>query len=131
MADIGRCQASSTSLGTGTQIAESQGNPSQLRVQMTVLRAHDIPRLKNLFGLKLFVTVASQATKKKTSSVAIDGSTVQWNENLDAFIVQPSSPFLLHLYAERFARRDILIGTHEMIPVESQTGSFSRPRLID
>jgi len=39
-------------------------------------------------------------------------------------IVQPSSRLVLRLYAERFARRDILIGTHEMIPVESQTGSF-------
>ncbi len=39
-------------------------------------------------------------------------------------IVQPSSRLVLRLYAERFARRDILIGMHEMIPVESQTGSF-------
>ncbi|KAF8262871.1 hypothetical protein EI94DRAFT_1788756, partial [Lactarius quietus] len=130
MADIGHSQISSNSpelsstqtLGTRTQIAKSQGSPFQLRVQVTVLRAHDVPRIKNLFGLKLFVTVASQATKRKTLSVATtDGSTVQWNENLDAFIVQPSSRFVLHLYAERFARRDVLIGSHEMIPVESQT----------
>ncbi|KAF8265039.1 hypothetical protein EI94DRAFT_390969 [Lactarius quietus] len=129
MADIGHSQVSSNSpelsstqnLGTRTQIAESQGSPSRLRVQVTVLRAHDVPRIKNLFGLKLFVTVANQATKKKTSSVAAEGSTVQWNENLDAFVVQPSSRFVLHLYAERFARRDVLIGTHEMIPLESQT----------
>ena len=39
-------------------------------------------------------------------------------------IVQPSSRLVLRLYAERFARRDILIGTHEMIPVESQIGPF-------
>ncbi|KAF8258411.1 hypothetical protein EI94DRAFT_1708019 [Lactarius quietus] len=108
-------------LGTRTQIAESQGSPYQIRVQVTVLRAHDVPRIKNLFGLKLFVTVTNQATKKKTSSVAAEGSTVQWNENLDAFIVQPTSRFVLYLYAERFARRDVLIGTHEMIPLESQT----------
>ncbi len=38
--------------------------------------------------------------------------------------VQPSSRLVLRLYAERFARRDILIGTHDMIPVESQSGSF-------
>ncbi|KAF8262865.1 hypothetical protein EI94DRAFT_1704432 [Lactarius quietus] len=127
--NIGHSQVSSTSpelssmqnLGTRTQIAESQGSPYQIRVQVTVLRAHDVPRIKNLFGLKLFVTVTNQATKKKTSSVAAEGSTVQWNENLDAFIVQPTSRFVLHLYAERFARRDVLIGTHEMIPLESQT----------
>jgi hypothetical protein len=39
-------------------------------------------------------------------------------------IIQPSSSLVLRLYAERFARRKTLIGTHEMIPVESQTGSF-------
>jgi hypothetical protein len=37
-------------------------------------------------------------------------------------VVQPSSRFELRLYGEQFARRDLLIGTHEMIPVESQTG---------
>ncbi|KAF8257985.1 hypothetical protein EI94DRAFT_1210579 [Lactarius quietus] len=113
--------SSTQNLGTSTQIAESQGSTSQLRVQVTVLRAHNVPRIKNLFGLKLFVTVASQTIKKKTSSIATDGSTVQWNENLDDFIVQPASRFVLNLHAERFARRDILIGTHEMMPVESQT----------
>jgi hypothetical protein len=38
-------------------------------------------------------------------------------------VVQPSSRFEFRLYGERLARRDLLIGTHEMIPVESQTGS--------
>jgi hypothetical protein len=41
-------------------------------------------------------------------------------------VLLPSSRLALRLYAERFARRDILIGTHEMIPVESQTGLFYR-----
>ena len=39
-------------------------------------------------------------------------------------IVQLSSRLVLRLYAERFARRDILMGMHEMILVESRTGSF-------
>jgi hypothetical protein len=39
-------------------------------------------------------------------------------------VVQPSSRLVLRLYAERFAREDILIGTHELLPVESQTGLF-------
>ncbi|KAF8260415.1 hypothetical protein EI94DRAFT_1706322 [Lactarius quietus] len=52
------------------------------------------PRNTNLFGLKLFVTVANQATKKKTSSVAAEGSTVQWNENLDALRLLQS--YVLH-----------------------------------
>ncbi|KAH9013132.1 hypothetical protein EDB85DRAFT_984791 [Lactarius pseudohatsudake] len=103
------------------QIDESQENPSRLRVQVTVLRAHNIPNIKNRFGLKFFVTVTSQATKEKTSSVPTKGPTAVWNENLHAFIVQPSSHLVLRLYAVRFARRDILVGTHEMTPVESQT----------
>jgi len=38
--------------------------------------------------------------------------------------VQSSSRLVLRLYAERFAHRDTLIGTHEMTPLESQSGSF-------
>jgi hypothetical protein len=84
-----------------TQVIQSQETSSELRVEVTgmylvpdsmiprsafkvllVLRAHNIPRIKNFFGLKLFVAVNNQATKKKTSSIATKGSTVQWNENL-------------------------------------------------
>jgi hypothetical protein len=39
-------------------------------------------------------------------------------------VLPPSSRLALRLYAERFGRRDVLIGTHEMIPAESQTGEF-------
>ncbi|KAH9074718.1 hypothetical protein EDB83DRAFT_2515581 [Lactarius deliciosus] len=110
--------SASQDAGTRPRIAESQGG---LRVEVTVLRAHNVPRVKNVFGLKFFVTVTSQATKKKTPSVRAEGATVQWNENLGPLIVQPSSRLVLRLYADRFARRDTLIGRHEMIPVESQT----------
>ncbi|KAI9437569.1 hypothetical protein H4582DRAFT_284019 [Lactarius indigo] len=99
--------------------AEPQGGPSQLRVEVTVLRALNVPRLKNVFGLKLFVTVASQAIEKKTPSVPAKRRTARWAESLGAFILQPSTPLILCLYVERFARRDVLIGSHEMIPVES------------
>ncbi|KAH9014663.1 hypothetical protein EDB85DRAFT_1899112 [Lactarius pseudohatsudake] len=118
------------------QGAEPRGGPSHLRVDVTVLRADNVPRLKNVFGLKFFVTVASQAMEMKTPSVPAKRRTARWSESLDALwaipfspllrlslfsILQPSTPLILCLYAERFARRDILIGTHEMIPVESQT----------
>ncbi|KAH9066749.1 hypothetical protein EDB87DRAFT_1819213 [Lactarius vividus] len=109
--------SASLNAGRGLRIAESQ---ESLRVEVTVLRAHNVPRVKNLFGLKFFVTVTNQVTKQKTSSNPTDGTTVQWNENLGVFIVQPSSRLVLRLYAERFARRDSLIGRHEMIPAESQ-----------
>ena len=84
-----------------TQVTQSQGSPSELRVEVTgmysnpgpmipdkhlifplVLRVNNIPRIKNFFGLKLFVSVSNQATKKKTSSIATKGSTAQWNEVL-------------------------------------------------
>ena len=38
-------------------------------------------------------------------------------------VVKSSSRLELRLYGERFARRDVLLGSHEMIPAESQTGS--------
>ncbi|KAH9069827.1 hypothetical protein EDB83DRAFT_411533 [Lactarius deliciosus] len=104
--------------------AEPQGGSSQLRVEVTVLRADNLPKLKNVFGLKFFVTVTDQATEKKTPSVPAKRQTARWGESLGAFILQPSTPLILRLYAKRRARQDTLIGTHEMTPVESQTGSF-------
>ncbi|KAH9033680.1 hypothetical protein EDB83DRAFT_2525370 [Lactarius deliciosus] len=106
--------------GGGPRHAEPQEGPSQFRVDVTVLRAENVPRLKNVFGLKFFVTVASQAIEKKTPSVPAKRRTARWGESLGAFILQPSNPLILRLYVERFARRDMLIGAHEMIPVESQ-----------
>ncbi|KAH9026691.1 hypothetical protein EDB83DRAFT_1924031 [Lactarius deliciosus] len=106
--------------GGGPRHAEPQEGPSQLSVDVTVLRAENVPRLKNVFGLKFFVTVASQAIEKKTPSVPAKRRTARWGESLGAFILQPSTPLILRLYVERFARRDMLIGAHEMIPVESQ-----------
>ncbi|KAH9008457.1 hypothetical protein EDB84DRAFT_96364 [Lactarius hengduanensis] len=102
------------------QIAESEESPSQLRVQVTVLRAHNIPHTKS--RTKFYVTVTSQTTTttNKTSSVPTKESMAEWNENLDTFIVQPSSPLVLCLYEER-RPQDILIGRHEMMPVESRT----------
>ncbi|KAH9029897.1 hypothetical protein EDB84DRAFT_222829 [Lactarius hengduanensis] len=109
--------------GISTQIIESRGSPPHLRVEITVLRAHNVPNIKNRFGKKsqYFVIVASQTTKRKTSSVPAEGTKVEWNENVDAFYVQSSSRLVLCLYAARFAGRDILIGTHGMMPLESQS----------
>ncbi|KAH9059819.1 hypothetical protein EDB87DRAFT_1577354 [Lactarius vividus] len=109
--------------GISTQLIESRGSPSHLRVEITVLRAHNVPNIKNRLGKKrpFFVTIASQTMKKKTSSVSAEGTTVKWNENVDAFYVQSPSRFVLCLYAARFAGRDILIGTHEMMILESQS----------
>ncbi|KAH9030641.1 hypothetical protein EDB85DRAFT_2290404 [Lactarius pseudohatsudake] len=103
------------------QIAESQESSSQLRVQVAVLRAHNIPHTKS--RTKFYVTVTSQTTTttNKTSSVPTEESIAEWNEDLDTFIVQPSSRLVLRLYEKRRVLQDILIGTHEMMPVESRT----------
>ncbi|KAH9032460.1 hypothetical protein EDB85DRAFT_1250043 [Lactarius pseudohatsudake] len=106
--------------GTRPQIAESEESPSQLRVQVTVLRAHNIPHTKS--RTKFYVTVTSQTTTttNKTSSVPTKESIAEWNEDLDTFIVKPSSRLVLCLYEKR-RPQDILIGRQEMMPVESRT----------
>ncbi|KAH8994773.1 hypothetical protein EDB83DRAFT_2325109 [Lactarius deliciosus] len=119
--------------GISTQITGSQGSRSQpLSVEVTVLRARNVPELKTTFGGKreYFVTITYGATtkkikkqaKKRTKSVHIDGQTLTWDERLDAFLAQPSSCITLHLYAKKkLTKSDILIGTHDMtLPVESQ-----------
>ncbi|KAH8993481.1 hypothetical protein EDB92DRAFT_408414 [Lactarius akahatsu] len=121
------CQMPSNSLGplpsqnagTGPQIAESEESPSQLRVQVTVLRAHNIPHTKS--RTKFYVTVTSQTTTNSTQSVPTKESIAEWNKDLDAFIVRPSSRLVLRLYEKRRASQGVLIGTHEMMPVESRT----------
>ncbi|KAH9069698.1 hypothetical protein EDB83DRAFT_2550971 [Lactarius deliciosus] len=118
--------------GISTQITGSQGSRSQpLSVEVTVLRARNVPQLRTTFGRKreYFVTISYGATtkktkkqaKKRTKSVHIDGQTLTWDERLDAFLTQPSSRIILCLYAKKLIKDDILIGAHEMtLPVESQ-----------
>ncbi|KAH9057287.1 hypothetical protein EDB87DRAFT_1823798, partial [Lactarius vividus] len=116
-----------------TKIAESQGSQSQpISVGLTVIRACNIPHIKTTLGRKreFFVTIAyggttkktKKQTEKRTKSVHIDGQTAVWDQELDAFLVQPSSRLILCLYAKRLTKRDILVGTHEMtIPDESES----------
>ncbi|KAF8273291.1 hypothetical protein EI94DRAFT_1298397 [Lactarius quietus] len=110
--------------GTITQISQSQRISSQIRVEVSVLRADNVPKIAKRFRLKnqFFVTVSNQATTMKTASVSIKEQTAQWNQKFDAFFVQPSSRLVFCLYAKRLAHPDKLIGTHEIpIPVESQS----------
>ncbi|KAH9028906.1 hypothetical protein EDB85DRAFT_1579602 [Lactarius pseudohatsudake] len=106
--------------GRGTQIAESQGSLS--RVEVIVLRAHDLPRIKKQLGPKkrFYVTVTNDTKTEKTKSVQIDGQTVRWDQTLGAFSTHRSSHLTLRLYEKRRIHADVLIGTQE-IPVESQT----------
>ncbi|KAH9001614.1 hypothetical protein EDB92DRAFT_83340 [Lactarius akahatsu] len=109
--------------GRGSQITESQGTLSQLRVEVTVIRVHNVPHIKKQFGPKrrFFVTLTSHATVK-TKSVQIDGQTVHWNQTLGAFSAQQSSPIILRLYEKRYLHPDVVIGTHQiLIPAESQS----------
>ncbi|KAH9069684.1 hypothetical protein EDB83DRAFT_2550963 [Lactarius deliciosus] len=118
--------------GISTQITGSQGSSQPLSVEVTVLRAHNVPQLRTTFGRKreYFITISYGATtkktkkqaKKRTKSVHIDGQTLTWDERLDAFLAQPSSRITLGLYAKKkLTKSDILIGAHDMtLPVESQ-----------
>ncbi|KAH9028886.1 hypothetical protein EDB85DRAFT_1578827 [Lactarius pseudohatsudake] len=108
--------------GRGTRIAESQGSLS--RVEVTVLRAHNLPRIKKRLGLerRFYVTVTNDTKTEKTKSVQIDGPTVRWDQPLGAFSTQQSSHLILRLYEKRRFHADVVIGTHETtIPVETQT----------
>ncbi|KAH8983433.1 hypothetical protein EDB92DRAFT_2117446, partial [Lactarius akahatsu] len=113
-----------------TQVAGSQGSRFQPeRVEVTVIRAHNVPQFGSILGVKTeyFVTITYGATTKKTKkktkktkSVQMDGQMAVWDQRLDAFFVQPSSRLIIRLYAKRLRINDILIGTHEVvIPVES------------
>ncbi|KAI9437609.1 hypothetical protein H4582DRAFT_288128 [Lactarius indigo] len=68
--------------GGGTQIAEPQGSIS--RVEVIVLRAHDLPRMKKRLGPKrrFYVTVTNGAATEKTKSTQVDGSTARWDQTL-------------------------------------------------
>ncbi|KAH8992358.1 hypothetical protein EDB92DRAFT_560619 [Lactarius akahatsu] len=116
---------SSQNAGGSVRITESQGSTSQLlRVEVTVLRAHSVPRIKGLFGRKrrFFVSVVNDATVMETKSVQIDGRTVQWDQTLGAFSAQRSSHLILRLYAKRSTSPNILIGSRTIpIPVVSQS----------
>ncbi|KAH8993513.1 hypothetical protein EDB92DRAFT_413107 [Lactarius akahatsu] len=105
-----------------TQIAKSQGSLS--RVEVIVLRAHDLPSIKKRRGLKrsFYVTITNDTTTKKTKSVRIDGPTVHWDQPLGVFSTQRSSHLILRLYEKRRFHADVVIGTYETtIPVETQT----------
>ncbi|KAH9069769.1 hypothetical protein EDB83DRAFT_2551015, partial [Lactarius deliciosus] len=108
--------------GRSTQIAESQGSLS--RVEVTVLRAHDLPSIKKRRGLKrsFYVAITHDTTTKKTKSGRIDGPTVHWDHSLGVFSTQRSSHLTLRLYEKRRFHADVVIGTQEItIPVETQT----------
>ncbi|KAH9030584.1 hypothetical protein EDB83DRAFT_1849522 [Lactarius deliciosus] len=110
--------------GRNTQNVESQAGPSQIRVEVTVLRAHNIPYIKRPFGRKrqFSVTVTDLVTMKRTKNVQIEGHTVQWNQPLGAFSSQRSSHLTLVLYEKRLAHRNTVIGTCE-IPIPDASRS--------
>ena len=55
-------------------------------VLLLVIRAQDLPRLKNSVGKKrqFFVTVTSGTTTKKTAAIRSVEQAVRWNETLGA-----------------------------------------------
>ncbi|KAI0272987.1 hypothetical protein BGY98DRAFT_1099658 [Russula aff. rugulosa BPL654] len=98
----------------------TQDNP----LDYPILRADNVPSIKkHLFKNRMFfVTVSNLETTAKTADVPVERQMANWNQNLDPFLVQPSSRLTLCLYAKRSSHPDILIGTHEMrIPLSSQS----------
>ncbi|KAH9002320.1 hypothetical protein EDB86DRAFT_3241886 [Lactarius hatsudake] len=104
----------------------------ELRVEVTALRAHNLPHIKRWLNMKMrfFVTVAHHGTTMKSASVKINEQTVEWGEKLGTFFVQPSSRLTLRLYAKRFLHRDILIGSLEtrlpVGPISDQSFNLSQ-----
>ena len=54
-------------------------------MSLLVLRAHNVPHIKKQLRLehKFYVTVTNRATTKKTTSVSMEGGTVQWDQKLN------------------------------------------------
>jgi C2 domain len=125
--------------------------PNQQIAPQSVVRAHDLPRLKNPVGKKrkFFVTVSNGTTTKRTVAIRSEGQAVHWNETLGALWVHaplysvtltqdccsayPSSHLTLCIYAKKSIGKDIFAGTLE-IPFDSfyfssQSG-LSRPLYI-
>ncbi|KAH8983448.1 hypothetical protein EDB92DRAFT_2106289, partial [Lactarius akahatsu] len=103
-----------------TQVAGSQGSRFQPegteRVEVTVIRAHNVPQFGSILGVKTdyFVTVTYGATTKKTKKKTKKTKSVQMDGQM-----APSSRLIIRLYAKRLRINDTLIGTHEVvIPVE-------------
>jgi len=110
--------------GISVQIGDAEGSslqPGNSRVEVTVLRAQKLPRLKTLFGKKrrFYVTVTDGTIAKKTTAIRSVEQAVEWDEKLDVFASHPSSNIMLSLYAKRRFDKDILIGTYD-IPVKPQ-----------
>ena len=118
----------------------------------SVIRAKDLPRVKNLVGKKrqFFVTVTSGTTTKETEAVRSVEQAVRWDETLEGLWVvypplysvnlteylcsaaRPSSHLTVYIYAKRSIGKDILAGMLE-IPLDaflsSSQSSLSLPRI--
>ncbi|KAF8812682.1 hypothetical protein BYT27DRAFT_7182387, partial [Phlegmacium glaucopus] len=60
--------------------------PDNSWLEVTVLRTHELPRLKTLCGKKrrFYVTVTDGTITKKTTAIRSVKEAVEWNERLDA-----------------------------------------------
>ncbi|PPQ94613.1 hypothetical protein CVT25_011427 [Psilocybe cyanescens] len=133
MALIGR-ESGSPSLVT---LGPAQGNDG-LQVNVTVLRANDLPLLKNKWGKerRFYATITDGARTKKSKSVHSRGQSVAWNEKLDGFFVQ-SADIKLSLYAEHHLHMiqedtfvgSLVIGTESVTEASFPIASETAPNL--
>ena len=122
---------------TGTYLNSGFWRPNPDISPPSVIRAQDLPRLKNAVGKKrqFYVTATTGTTAKKTAAVRSVAQAVRWNETLGALWVDPpplyaviltghssaahpSSHLRVCIYAKRSIGKDILAGTLD-IPYDS------------
>ncbi|KAH9960961.1 hypothetical protein BGW80DRAFT_922078 [Lactifluus volemus] len=86
-------------------------------LQVTVLRAHNLPRLKTLLGKKrqYHVTVTYEERTWESRPVRSVAQRVEWNEVVDTFTVRPLSRITVSVYAKKTMARDILVGRQEIV----------------
>ncbi|KAF8879999.1 quinon protein alcohol dehydrogenase-like superfamily [Gymnopilus junonius] len=91
------------------------------QLEVTVLRAHNLPRLKTMWGKKrpYYVSVTDGTTTRKTKPSPSVEQSVEWNEKLAAFAVPPASHITISLYASHSTGKDQLTGMKQ-IPLESR-----------
>ncbi|KAI0263383.1 hypothetical protein BC834DRAFT_887042 [Gloeopeniophorella convolvens] len=87
---------------------------------LNVVRADGLPHLRTLFGAerKFYVTATDGVKTAKTSAIRSREGSVQWDEVLSGFAVNPSSRLIVRIFAHRTRNESVLMGT-VAIPFES------------
>ncbi|KAH9953284.1 hypothetical protein BGW80DRAFT_1451619, partial [Lactifluus volemus] len=110
-------QTRNTPQNSGISAQVSETHQALLQLHVTVLKAHNLPRIKTPLGRKrqFYVTVADGQRTWQTRSVRSVGQRVEWNENIEAFTVRPLSAITVSLFAKSTIHKDTLIGRKDVV----------------